>query len=216
MTETPALPGTPESTACIHIVDDDEAIRDSLAWLFASRGIASRAWPSGEALLAALGPGGALAGASCLILDVRMEGLTGPETFERLRAAGCRVPVIFLTGHADVPIAVAALKAGAFDFVEKPFSDNQIVDQALAASEDFARRARVEADARSLERQLATLSAREREVMALMLQGSLNKQIADTLDIAMRTVEVHRGRVLAKMGVRNALELAARLGPHRG
>ncbi|MEI4484818.1 response regulator [Frigidibacter sp. MR17.14] len=199
-------------TPRVHIVDDEEPIRDALSWLFASRGIEAVCWPTGEALLAALGPDGAPEGASCIILDVRMGGLTGPETFERLRAAGCRVPVIFLTGHADVPIAVAALKAGAFDFVEKPFSDNQIVDQALAASDLHARLVSEAARERAVEERLGSLSSREREVMELMLTGSLNKQIADTLDIAMRTVEVHRGRVLAKMGVRNAMELAALIG----
>jgi len=107
--------------ATVHIVDDDAAIRDALAWLLASRGLATQAWDSGEAILAAL----PLAEPACIILDVRMTGLSGPEVFARLRAAGCAAPVIFLTGHADVPVAVQALKTGAFDFVEKPFNDNR-------------------------------------------------------------------------------------------
>ncbi|WP_149143007.1 response regulator transcription factor [Gemmobacter caeruleus] len=191
----------------IHIVDDEEAIRESLAFLLASRGLAARGWPSGEAFLAAQ----PLEDCACVILDVRMGGLSGPEVFERLRAMGNAVPVIFLTGHADVPVAVRTLKAGAFDFVEKPFNDNQIVDLALRAmaAHDVAR---AEAAARAdLDARRATLSAREDEVMRAMLTGALNKQIADQLGIAMRTVEVHRGRVLAKMGVRNAIELAALL-----
>ncbi|WP_225029112.1 response regulator transcription factor [Xinfangfangia pollutisoli] len=188
----------------IHIVDDDEGVRDALAFLLGSRGIASRSWASGEAFLEAQ----PVEDCSCLILDVRMAGLSGPEVFERLRDMGFGAPVIFLTGHADVPVAVRTLKAGAFDFLEKPFNDNQIVDLACTA---MARHeaARAEAAGRAaLATRRAGLSSREEEVMRLMLQGMLNKQIAAELGIAMRTVEVHRGRVLAKLGARNVAELA--------
>lgn len=188
----------------IHIVDDDEGVRDALAFLLRSRGIAARGWFSGEAFLEAM----PVEDCACVILDVRMAGLSGPEVFERLRAMGFESPVIFLTGHADVPIAVRTLKAGAFDFVEKPFNDNQIVDLAMAAMTRHAA-ARAEAAGReALALRVAGLSAREDEVMRLMLQGLLNKQIAAELGIAMRTVEVHRGRVLAKLGARNVAELA--------
>lgn len=149
----------------------------------------------------------------CVLMDVRMGDLSGPEVYERLRAMGSVVPVIFLTGHADVSVAVRMLKAGAFDFVEKPFNDNQLVDLALSA---IAAGEALQAEAatkRDLAARRATLSAREREVMTLMLSGVTNKEMADKLGIAMRTVEVHRGRVLTKMGVRNALELAALIGP---
>ncbi|MCX8996520.1 response regulator [Rhizobiaceae bacterium BDR2-2] len=193
----------------IDIVDDEDAIRDSLAFLLASRGLQARVWASGEAFLGAQ----PLDDMACIIMDVRMGGLSGPEVYERLRAMGSVVPVIFLTGHADVPVAVRTLKAGAFDFVEKPFNDNQIVDLALnAIAAGNAAQAEAETQ-RDLAARRATLSAREQEVMALMLTGAMNKQIADALGIAMRTVEVHRGRVLSKMGVRNALELAALIGP---
>ncbi|MBN2629976.1 MAG: response regulator transcription factor [Rhodobacteraceae bacterium] len=191
-------------TGTIHIVDDEETIRDALTFLFASRGVQAQGWPSGEAFLAAL----PREGCDCLILDVRMAGLSGPEVFDRLRAADFRAPVIFLTGHADVPVAVQSLKAGAFDFVEKPFNDNLIVERALEAIARH-RAAAAEADTRrDIASRLATLSAREDEVMHLMLQGQLNKQIAETLGIAIRTVEVHRSRILSKTGVRNAMELA--------
>jgi two-component system, LuxR family, response regulator DctR len=189
----------------VHIVDDEEAIRDALAFLFSSRGLSATTWPSGEAFLAAQ----PLEDCACIILDVRMGGLSGPEVFDRLREAGVAAPVIFLTGHADVPVAVQALKSGAFDFVEKPFNDNQLVDRALEAIAAQAARSAEDATRRDVTDRLATLSSREAEVMTLMLQGQLNKQIADALGIAMRTVEVHRGRVLSKMGVRNAVELAA-------
>lgn len=189
----------------IHIVDDEEAIRDALAFLFASRGLDAKVWPSGETFLAAQ----PLADCACVILDMRMGGIGGLDVLMKLRAAGSLAPVIVLTGHADVPLAVRALKEGAFDFLEKPFNDNQIVDLALRAIAIHAS-ARAEADLRhDLKIRRASLSAREQEVMGLMLSGALNKQIADALKIAMRTVEVHRGRILAKMGARNAVELAA-------
>ncbi|WP_128255419.1 response regulator transcription factor [Falsirhodobacter deserti] len=191
----------------IHIIDDEEPIRDALSFLFASRGIEAQGWPSGEAFLQAQ----PVTPCSCIILDVRMPGLAGPEVFQRLKAAGQQAPVIFLTGHADVPVAVGALKAGAFDFLEKPFNDNQIVDlalRAIALHESACAAARHHKD---LAARRASLSPREEEVMQLMLSGVPNKQIADILHIATRTVEVHRGRVLAKMGARNGIELAVML-----
>lgn len=191
----------------IHIVDDEETVRDALAFLFSSRDQDCRTWASGEEILAAW----PIEDCACIIMDVRMEGLSGPEVYERLRTAGCSAPVIFLTGHADVPVAVQTLKSGAFDFVEKPFNDNALVNRALEA---IAAHAAAEAEItarRDVRERLETLSAREAEVMHLMVQGQLNKQIADTLGIAVRTVEVHRGRVLAKMSVRNATELAGQL-----
>ncbi|KQB12895.1 response regulator transcription factor [Rhodobacter capsulatus] len=190
----------------VHIVDDEESLRDSLGFLFASRAIATRTWASGADLLAEW----PLADCGCLILDVRMEGMSGPQLLDALQARpeGLVPPVIFLTGHADVPLAVQSLKAGAFDFVEKPFNDNHIVDIALAAIAAHAGRlAEVQAREAVAARQ-ASLSAREAEVMGLMLEGLMNKQIAERLGIAMRTVEVHRSRVLAKMGARNIADLA--------
>ena len=138
--------------------------------------------------------------------------MSGPQVLDALlQAEGSSAalpPVIFLTGHADVPLAVQSLKSGAFDFLEKPFNDNQIVDLALRAMALHQSRA-LESDTRSaIAARVATLSAREVEVMALILQGQLNKQIADTLGIAVRTVEVHRARVLQKTGARNSVELA--------
>lgn len=196
--------------ALAHIVDDDEAIRDALAWLLESRNIAARAWPSAEAFLehfeAANGdtPG-------CLLLDIRMEGMSGLALFDLLRERGAGIPVIFLTGHGDVPVAVGALKHGAFDFVEKPFNDNELANRvAEAMALDCQRRAE-RAGLESVECALQQLTARERQVMELVLAGKLNKLIADELDISMRTVEVHRARVFEKMGVKSAVELAQKL-----
>ncbi len=199
------------SPATVHVVDDDGAIRDALAWLLGSRGLSTRTWPSAEAFLAGHDP----AQPGCLVLDIRMQGMSGIELFDALRAAASPLPVIFLTGHGDVPLAVAALKKGAFDFVEKPFNDNQLVDLVIEAlRRDQSRRSERAAEA-SLAARLEQLTAREREVMGRVLQGLPNKVIADELGLAMRTVEVHRARLFEKMGVRSAVELAQALGPAR-
>ena len=194
-----------------HIIDDDEAIRDALAWLLRSRGITSHSWPSADAFLADYDA--AMRG--CLILDVRMPGMGGPELFERLLDRGCRMPAIFLTGHGDVPLAVQAIKKGAFDFIEKPFNDNELVDRVLAAMLLDAELQLRLANAEHRVSRLDALSSREREVMELILAGKYNKVIADELGIAMRTVEVHRARIFEKMGVKSAVELAQLLAGSR-
>jgi two-component system response regulator DctR len=199
------------SDAIVHVVDDDEAIRDALSWLLRSRGLASRTWPSAEEFLAAWSE----TTRGCLVLDVRMDGMSGVELFDRLLARGCQLPVIFLTGHGDVPLAVASLKKGAFDFVEKPFNDNDLVDKVLAAvAHDRAQRDRLASEA-SVAARLASLSSRERQVMERVLAGDYNKNIADDLGIAVRTVEVHRARIFEKMAVRSAVELAQLLASKR-
>ena len=171
------------SDAIVHVVDDDEAIRDALSWLLRSRGLASRTWPSAEEFLAAWSE----TTRGCLVLDVRMDEMSGVELFDRLRARGSQLPVIFLTGHGDVPLAVASLKKGAFDFVEKPFNDNDLVDRILAAlSHDALQRRRWESEA-TVAARLAALTARERQVMERVLAGDYNKTIAETLGIAVRT-----------------------------
>ncbi len=199
------------SAPTAHIVDDDEAIRDSLSWLFQSRGVSAAAWSSAEAFLADYRDD--MRG--CLVLDVRMEGMSGLELFDRLMEAGCPMPVVFLTGHGDVPLAVAALKKGAYDFIEKPFNDNELVNRVIEAlAIDAARRAALASNA-SVASRLAALTAREREVMDLILAGKLNKVIADQLSIAIRTVEVHRARIFEKTGVKSAVELAQLLAGRR-
>jgi two-component system response regulator DctR len=194
-------------TGIAHLVDDDEAIRDALGWLLRSRGIASRAWASAEAFLADYR--GDMRG--CLILDIRMGAMSGPELFAQLRASGCRMPAIFLTGHGDVPQAVDAIKKGAFDFVEKPFNDNDLADRVIAAMRADAELSCAAANSADIETRLASLTTREKEVMERVLAGKFNKVIADELNIAMRTVEVHRSRVFEKMGVRSAVDLAQML-----
>jgi two-component system response regulator DctR len=148
----------------------------------------------------------------CLITDVRMPGMSGIELFDRLRAIDCRLPVIFLTGHGDVPMAVQALKDGAFDFVEKPYDDNALVDKVVGAMALDAKRSAREDSVNSVRNRLVQLTLREQEVMQQILAGKLNKVIADELGIAMRTVEVHRSHIFEKMGVRSAVELSQVLG----
>ncbi|MDO8786936.1 MAG: response regulator [Sulfuritalea sp.] len=191
-----------------HIVDDDPAVRDALQWLLRSRGVQSQTWVSATDFLAFANRD--LCG--CLLLDVRMPGMSGIELFDRLRDLHCRLPVIFLTGHGDVPMAVQALKDGAFDFIEKPYDDNALVDKVLAAIDQDTRRAVRENSILCLEQKLTTLTQREQEVMQRILAGKLNKVIADELGIAMRTVEVHRSRIFEKMKVRSAVELSQILG----
>lgn len=199
------------TSGVVFIVDDDEAIRDALAWLFQSRGVTARGYASAEDFLADWSPD--LTG--CVLLDIRMEGMTGLELFDRLCEAGTKLPVIFLTGHGDVPMAVSALKKGARDFVEKPFNDNDLVDKVIEALAWEAQRREIDADAASIGRRLESLTQRERQVMDKVLAGKLNKVIADDLGITMRTVEVHRAHLFEKMGVKTAVELAQLLSQRR-
>lgn len=191
-----------------HIIDDDPAVRDALQWLLLSRGVPSQAWETAAGFL----PLASRNLCGCLLLDVRMPGMSGFELFDRLRAMNCKLPVIFLTGHGDVPMAVQALKDGAFDFIEKPYDDNALVDKVLAALAHDARRSAREGSALLLRDRLAQLTPREQDVMQRILAGKLNKVIADELGIAMRTVEVHRSHIFEKMQVRSAVELSQMLG----
>ncbi len=204
----------------VYLVDDEEVLRDALAWLLRSRRLLSEGFASAEAFVALLDARRANpwpTAPSCLLLDVRMPGMSGLALFDQLIERGLTqaLPVIFLTGHGDVPTAVAAVKRGAFDFVEKPFSDNALVDrveQALAASREHLEAARSKGQ---VARWLAELTDREREVMQLVIEGKPNKLVADALGISVRTVEVHRARVFDKMNVKSAVELANLLRDQR-
>jgi two-component system, LuxR family, response regulator DctR len=199
------------STPLAHIVDDDEAIRDALTWLFRTRNVTTQAWSSAEEFLAAWQPDWC----GCVVLDIRMREMSGLECFDSLLAQGNTLPVIFLTGHGDVPMAVGALKKGAYDFLEKPFEDNALVDVVIRALASDARRQVTLETQATVAGRLSQLTPREQEVMQLVLAGKFNKVIADELNISMRTVEVHRSRVFEKMGVRSAVELAQLLAPGR-
>ena len=196
-------PHAPTPEQIIYLVDDDEALRDSLVWLLESQGFKVEAFASAEAFLRAWRP----EFNGCLLLDVRMPGMSGLELHERLRAHYCTLPVIFITGHGDVPMAVAALKKGAVDFFEKPFNDAELlrlVSQCLVSERESRARRRQDAE---VSRRLDQLTQREREVLDLIIVGKLNKQIADVLGISIKTVEVHRARVMEKMAAQSLAEL---------
>jgi two-component system, LuxR family, response regulator DctR len=200
----------PASDATVFIVDDDAGVREALAWLLRSRRLLSASYASAEEFEAMLEAGFRPGPACCLLLDVRMPGMSGLALFEKIAERGLvdAMPVIFLTGHADVPTAVDMVKRGAFDFCEKPFSDNALVDR---VEEALRRSAEVLAAQRrkgALQGRVAELTERERDVMNLVARGMPNKLIADQLAISVRTVEVHRSRVFDKMEVKSAVELA--------
>ncbi len=197
------------STPLAHLVDDDEAIRDALAWLLESRGLPYATYESAEAFLAAWTP--AMSG--CIVLDMRMSGMSGLDCFDQLQQRQSSLPVIFLTGHGDVPLAVNTLKKGAFDFMEKPLNDNELLRRIAEAMELDNRQRLANATVDSVNGRLSSLTSRERQIMELVLAGKFNKVIADELNISMRTVEVHRANLFDKMQVKTAVELANLLKP---
>lgn len=193
----------------VHLVDDEAVVRDAIGWLLRTRHLYPRAHDSGEAFLDSLADRAAREPA-CVLLDVRMSGISGLVVFERMASLGLleAMPVIFLTGHGEVSTAVDAVKRGAFDFIEKPFADNQLVERVVEALEASAAWLEAQARGDAVARRVAELTEREQEVMRCVVAGLANKQIADELAISVRTVEVHRARVFDKMGVRSAVELA--------
>lgn len=193
----------------VHLVDDEAPVRAALEFLLLSHSLTVRSYDGGPALLETLSQGVVLRG--CMLLDVRMEPMSGLQVHDELIARGVGLPIIFLTGHGDIRMAVAALKKGAFDFVEKPFGDAVLVERVHDAMQaDAAQQARLaDGDARGA--RLAGLTPREQSVMHRVAAGKLNKVIADEMSVSMRTVEVYRSRVFAKLGVRSAAELATLL-----
>ncbi|MFW3613823.1 response regulator transcription factor [Billgrantia antri] len=193
---------TEPTPPCIAVVDDDEALRDSLAWLLDSVGLATRAFADGEAFLAA-NPDAF----DAVLLDVRMPGLSGLQVQQRLNERGTTVPVIFMTGHGDVPMAVAALKSGAFDFIEKPFNHQQLIDavQQALAEHQHQRAIRERLDA--LRERYDALRPKEREIVVLVAEGLTSREIAARLDVSAKTVEVYRLRAMKELGAGSLAEL---------
>jgi two-component system response regulator DctR len=200
----------PSQNAIVYIVDDDASVREALAWLLRSRLLLSESFAGAEPFDAMIAGDWWPAQPSCLLLDVRMPGMSGLALFEKISQRGLTdaLPVIFLTGHADVPTAVDMVKRGAFDFCEKPFSDNALVDRIEQALRKSAEVLQARHEKSRVQSRLAELTDRERDVMKLVIEGLPNKLIADQLDISVRTVEVHRARVFDKMEVKSAVELA--------
>ena len=200
--------------AKVFIVDDDAGVRDALAWLLRTRRLLSESYRSADEFWDEVqGWRQEPNLPCCILLDVRMPGISGLALFDRLIDKGllAAIPVIFLTGHADVPTAVDAVKRGAFDFCEKPFSDNSLVDRVEQALQRSAQQLHTQQVQKSLAELIDGLTEREREVMHCVVEGLPNKLIADQLHISVRTVEVHRARVFEKMAVRSAVELSNRL-----
>ncbi len=206
-------PSPPAPETLVHLVDDEAAVRDALVFLLATHGLKARAYAGGAEFLAAL-EAAPLRG--CVVLDVRMEPMSGLQLHDELVARGVALPVIFLSGHGDIPMAVEALHKGALDFVEKPFSDEALVRRIERALALEAERHAAQGDRERDLARLARLSERERDVMRLVAAGKLNKVIADELNISVRTVEVHRARVFAKLEVRSAAEVASLLARLKG
>jgi two-component system response regulator DctR len=199
--------------ACVYIVDDDAGVRDALGWLLRTRRLLSEPFESAEPFWTLAQTWTDRQSPACLLLDVRMPGMSGLSLFERLLTCPWfeTLPVIFLSGHADVSTAVDAVKRGAFDFCEKPFSDNALVDRVELALRQSASIIASRQNRAERQRRIDALTDRERAVMRLIAAGLPNKLVADELNISVRTVEVHRAHVFDKMGVRSAVELVNQL-----
>jgi len=182
----------------VYVVDDDDAVRNAVRLLFRTADLEVETFPSAAAFLAQAD----LERRCCLLLDIRMPGMTGSDLHDELRGRGVRAPVIFITGHGDIPMAVEAMRKGAYDFIEKPFDDEQLLGQVLNALDEFAEAPEPVS--------LPVLSARQRAVLDRVLAGKPNRQIAGELAISLKTVEFHRARIMEKFGVRTAAELFRR------
>jgi FixJ family two-component response regulator len=191
----------------VFVVDDDEAIRDSLRWLLEANGYRVQCFSGAEQFLEAYKSGQYASQIGCLILDVRMSGMTGLELQEKLIAENANFPIIFVTGHGDVPMAVSTMKKGAMDFIEKPFDEAELrrlvermLDKARTESADVQQQ-------RSATERLSKLTAREHQVLERIIAGRLNKQIADDLSISIKTVEAHRANIMEKLSVNTVADL---------
>ncbi len=189
-------------TERLHVIDDDAGLREALAFLLEVNGIDALFYESGDAFLAALPVED-----GCLLTDVRMPGLTGIELVRELKLRGMDVPVIVMTGHGDIPLAVEAMKAGVVDFIEKPFSDEVLLAAIRAAFKRLNEGVEPDAARLAAHDRLAALSPRERDVLAGVVEGKLNKVIAHELEISPRTVEIYRANLMSKTGARNVAEL---------
>lgn len=189
--------------AVVHIIDDDLSLRTALEGLFRSVGLGCRAYESARGFLEAKiadAPG-------CVVVDVRLPGMSGLDFQEHLAQVGVHLPLVLMTGHGDIPMSVRAMKAGAVDFLPKPFRDQDMLDAVAAAIDRDRQRRAADTDASQIRQRFETLSARERQVMMLVTAGKLNKQVAGDLGISEITVKVHRGAAMRKMNARTLVDL---------
>jgi two-component system, LuxR family, response regulator FixJ len=183
------------SEATVFIVDDDEAVRDSLGLLLRSVGFRARCYAGAKDFLKAFDP----RDYGCLVLDIRMPGMTGLELQKHLAEIGCNIPIVFITGHGDIPMAVEAVRQGAVDFLQKPFQDQELVDRINDAMKLAAEQREGELERLEILDRIESLTAREKQVMGQVVLGKANKVIAGDLGVSQRTVEIHRARVMEKM-----------------
>ncbi|MDH5264879.1 MAG: response regulator [Betaproteobacteria bacterium] len=210
-------PAAPPAEPVVYVIDDDESIRELLCWLMKRNEIRAEAFPNAKSFLKSYRPGGP----GCLILDLYMPGMSGLDLQRYLKDAGIEMPVIFLSGRADVPKAVLAVKSGAIDFIEKPFDYRQIVDLVRECLRRDAQSRAGRQEARARAERLSTLTQREREVLDRVIAGKVNRLIAEEMEISIKTVEAHRARIMEKLAVDSVAELVqatlgARPPEHRG
>jgi FixJ family two-component response regulator len=197
------MPLASDEAPVVHIVDDDESLRQGLASLLRSIGLAARIYGTTQEFLQS----DRLESPGCIVLDIRLPGVSGLDFQEQLAGLGIRLPVILMTGHGDIPMSVRAMKAGAVDFLPKPFRDQDMIDAVtVAINRDRIQREK-EGQSLAIVDRYATLSPREREVMALVTAGKLNKQVAGELGLSEVTVKIHRGAAMRKMGARSLADL---------
>jgi len=198
-------PNTRHSTLVptVFVIDDDASVRKSLSRLLGSLGFQTETFPSAEQFLERAH----YDGVGCIILDVRMPGLSGMDLQEELNKADYHMPIIFITGHGDIPTSVEAMKKGAVDFLPKPFDDEQLLQAVKAAIEKDRNARAAHAEVDEIRRRIELLTSREYEILRYIITGMLNKQIASELEIAEKTVKVHRGRVMEKLGADSVAEL---------
>jgi FixJ family two-component response regulator len=197
------MPQAPNEPPVAHIVDDDDSLRQGLASLLRSVGLDARAYNSTQEFLQSE----CLEAPGCIVLDIRLPGMSGLDFQEQLAGLGIRLPVILMTGHGDIPMSVRAMKAGAVDFLPKPFRDQDMIDAVTVAINRNRMQREKEGQSLAIVDRYATLSPREREVMALVTAGKLNKQAAGELGLSEVTVKIHRGAAMRKIGVRSLADL---------
>ena len=197
----------PMAEPVVYIVDDDEAVRDSLSMLLDSVDIAYISYPSAQEFLQCHPEESIPSLSGCIVMDIRMPGMSGMECQQRLQALGCKIPIIFVTGHGDVPMAVEAMKRGALEFLQKPFREQELLDCIQRALQENLLVQQVLISAQQITALIESLTQREKEVMRRVIAGQANKVIAIELNLSQRTIEIHRAKVMEKMQAKSLAEL---------